>query len=269
MNYNEYCNEVRLKVAQLFTEKISDTYGATRVSSSKHRLPIKYIVLHTTANNASAMNEARNIANNNGINSFNVVVDEKEVVETVKFSNVSHHAGVKKANQESIGVELCETSGIDKGYQNMIKYLGWVCFQLNLAPSSSTIKFHNEFVSTSCGGYYRKLGLGNVISDISKYYNIARSGKQEDKPQHVERPSKVGEVLVVRKGSYPKSKFYAYQDKACTKPYAPWTVDKDLTFGIVEDYDPVFKCVQWGSTPMRGTDHVYIKWEPGIGFDKA
>ncbi|MEG0327736.1 MAG: M23 family metallopeptidase [Erysipelothrix sp.] len=79
--------------------------------------------------------------------------------------------------------------------------------------------------------------------------------------------SRVGEVLVVRKGAYSSNKFYAYQDKACTKPYEPWTVDKDLTFGIVEDYDPVFKCVQWSLTPMRGTDHVYIKWEPGIGFD--
>lgn len=91
----------------------------------------------------------------------------------------------------------------------------------------------------------------------------------QPKPEPTPEPvsSNAGKILVVRKASYPKDKFYAYQDRACTKPYAPWTVNKDLTFYIAEDFDPVFKCLQWGSTPMGGTDHVYIKWESGIGFE--
>ena len=82
-------------------------------------------------------------------------------------------------------------------------------------------------------------------------------------------PNRVGKVLRVVKGSYHKATFTAYADRECTKPLIPWTManyEGDLTFKIVEDHDPVFKCVQWGYTPMYNIDAVYIKWESGIGF---
>ncbi|WZU02707.1 N-acetylmuramoyl-L-alanine amidase [Erysipelothrix sp. D19-032] len=51
-----------------------------------------------------------NLANNEGTNSFNAVADANEVYETVRFSDVAHHAGDKDVNQRSIGVELVESN---------------------------------------------------------------------------------------------------------------------------------------------------------------
>ena len=135
MNFNTYKERVKLNVNQVFTNRISDVYGQTRVSSNKHRQSISHVVLHTTANTAPAKNEALNIKNNPGINSFHAVVDESGVVETVRFQDVAHHAGNKWHNCNSIGFELVEKN-MDKGYVNLVKYLGYVMAQLNLKPSS-------------------------------------------------------------------------------------------------------------------------------------
>lgn len=188
MSYNQYKKKTGLNVNQLFTNKISDNYGATRVSSSKNRLGTDYVVIHTTANTATAKQEAQNIANNKGIVSFHAVADEFGVYETVKFSNVAHHAGNKQANRLSLGFELSEKN-IEKGYENLIKYVGWVMYQLGLQPNKNHIKLHSEFVSTSCGTYYKKKGLDNVIKDIKHYYDVAKGeNKPVSKPKPVPKP---------------------------------------------------------------------------------
>lgn len=82
--------------------------------------------------------------------------------------------------------------------------------------------------------------------------------------------NRVGQVLAVRQADYKKATFTAYEDKACTVALRPWTMSQynhDLTFNIIEDHDPIFKCAQHGKTPLSGIKYVYIKWESGIGFD--
>lgn len=169
----EYCALTGLVVRQHFTTLISDTYGKTRVSSSIHRKKINKIVLHTTGNTASAANEALNLFNPEKNTSFHAVADGKEVVETVRFTDVAHHAGDKEVNMTSLGFEL---SHIDNhsGYQNFIKYVGFVLANLEDGPYSTSIHFHREFVDTSCGGFFYNRGLDIVTRDIRTYEMIAR-----------------------------------------------------------------------------------------------
>ncbi|WP_159641948.1 N-acetylmuramoyl-L-alanine amidase [Erysipelothrix anatis] len=182
LQFAEYAKQVGLTVKQNFTSKVSSAYGSTRASSATHRKPIEMVVIHTTANNAPAVNEAANIANNNGTNSFNAVADADEVYETVRFSDVSHHAGDEDINKRSIGVELVEYN-IEQGYINLVKYLGYAMAQLGLYPSTKTVRLHSEFAHTSCGSFYKRKGMSTIVSDIIKYYNIALNGtSQEVKP---------------------------------------------------------------------------------------
>ena len=106
--------------------------------------------------------------------------------------------------------------------------------------------------------------------DNKEIYGTATDVEEVNNPS-VPLPNKAGQILVVR-DSFPRAKFTAYEDKACKIPLVPWTIanySHNLSFKIVEDFDPVFKCVQYGKTPMSGVSHVYIKYEPGIGFDKV
>lgn len=181
MTYQDYLKHVNLKVSQMFTPLKSHQYGATRVTEKPQR-KINYIVLHSTGTQATANQEAMNIKNNRGVESFHVVVDEFGVIETVRFKDVAHHAGDKNANLMSLGFELCEKN-IEQGYNNFIKYVGWVMYQLGLQPTHETIRWHNEFVVTSCGKFLREKGKNKVIADIKKYMQLAKTPKQATKPK--------------------------------------------------------------------------------------
>ena len=119
-----------------------------------------------------------------------------------------------------------------------------------------------------------KLASGKVIPygeiNVEIYGYDSTSDKKPGliKPAEKPKPSRVGQTLVVRAKDYKKDKFYAYEDKECTKPLAPWGVKtKDLYFKIINDFDPVFECARDSRTVMNGIDRVFIKYEPGIGFD--
>ncbi|WZU00292.1 hypothetical protein MGH68_11880 [Erysipelothrix sp. D19-032] len=59
LQFTEYAQQVGLTVKQNFTGKVSSVYGSTRASSDAHRKPIEMVVIHTTANTAPAVNEAK------------------------------------------------------------------------------------------------------------------------------------------------------------------------------------------------------------------
>ncbi|CAM3555282.1 N-acetylmuramoyl-L-alanine amidase [Erysipelothrix anatis] len=163
------------------------------------------VVVHTTVNTAPAVNEAENLANNDGTKSINAVVDASEVYEAVRFSDVSHHAGDKDVNQRSIGIELVEKN-IEEGYINFVKYLGYVMAQLGLYPSTKTVRLHSEFVYAACGSFYKRKGMNNIVRDTIKYYEIALNGtSQEVKPTPKPEPIvKLNEQIAaeVMRGDY-------------------------------------------------------------------
>lgn len=73
----------------------------------------KYIVVHNTANAASAVNEARNLANNAGQSSFHYAVDDNDIVQCVHDYDSAWAVGAWAGttayirNSESISIEVC------------------------------------------------------------------------------------------------------------------------------------------------------------------
>lgn len=68
------------------------------------------IVVHNTANDASAVNEITYMNNNNEQKSFHFAIDDKEVVQGLPLNVNGWHAGDKingKGNREGIGIEIC------------------------------------------------------------------------------------------------------------------------------------------------------------------
>ena len=96
------------------------------------------IVVHNTANDASARNEIAYMINNNNETSFHYAVDDKEIVQGIEENRNAWHAsdGNGKGNREGIAIEICYSkSGGDrfiKAEQNavdlivdILKRYGW------------------------------------------------------------------------------------------------------------------------------------------------
>lgn len=86
------------------------------VPSSKYPIKCPYamtptrIVVHNTANDASARNEIAYMTNNNNTVSFHYAVDDKEVVQGILESRNAWHAGDGSngtGNRYGIGIEIC------------------------------------------------------------------------------------------------------------------------------------------------------------------
>lgn len=93
------------------------------VDKSKYRVKCPYemtptrIVVHNTANDASAKNEVAYMIRNNNEVSFHYAVDDKEVVQGIPENRNAWHAGDGngKGNREGIAIEICYSkSGGDK-----------------------------------------------------------------------------------------------------------------------------------------------------------
>ena len=78
------------------------------------------IVIHNTANTASAYNEARWLSNvtNTSSTSFHFAVDENEVYQTIPTSNAAYHAGNLDINHKSIGIEIAKSKIDDEKIKN-------------------------------------------------------------------------------------------------------------------------------------------------------
>ena len=68
------------------------------------------IVVHNTANDASARNEVKYMQNNKSQTSFHYAVDDKEVIQALPLNRNSWNAGDGrngKGNREGISIEIC------------------------------------------------------------------------------------------------------------------------------------------------------------------
>lgn len=114
------------------------------VPESKYGIKCPYkmtptrIVVHNTANDATARNEIAYMTNNNNETSFHYAVDDKEIVQGIEENRNGWHAsdGNGKGNREGIAIEICYSkSGGDrfiKAEQNavdlivdILKRYGW------------------------------------------------------------------------------------------------------------------------------------------------
>ena len=105
------------------------------VDTSKYSIKCPYtmkptrIVVHNTANDASANNEISYMRSNNDETSFHFAVDDKEVVQGIPLNRNAWHAGDGhgKGNMQGIAIEICYSkSGGDrfiKAEQNAAKFI--------------------------------------------------------------------------------------------------------------------------------------------------
>ena len=119
---------------------------------------IKYIVIHNTANEESTAKNERDYLvnpNNTSSTSFNIVVDDQEMIEAIPVTEIAFHAGDSEGNQKGIGIELCESGDFEKTKANAAKLVAYLMKTYNI--SLSEVRTHHDFSGKDCP---RKM-LGN------------------------------------------------------------------------------------------------------------
>lgn len=123
------------------------------------------ITFHNTYNDASALNEVKNVYNNSTGTSFHTAVDDKEVQQVIPFDRNAWHSGdggSGAGNRKSIGVEICYSMSGGSRYRaaelNAIDHISDLMVKFNIPISK--VKTHQERNGKYCP--HRMLDEGRV-----------------------------------------------------------------------------------------------------------
>ncbi len=143
------------------------------------------IVVHETANDASALNEISYMLRSDKETSFHFAVDDKQIVQGIPLDRNAWHAGDGngKGNREGISIEICYSkSGGERWHKaidnaakfiaEMLKERGW---------SIDKVTKHQDYSGKSCPHrIISDLGWNNFIELISGHLNAHSEPKPID-----------------------------------------------------------------------------------------
>lgn len=157
-------------------------YREVKLASSKYSIKCpysmdaKYIVIHNTANDASAANEIAYMQRNNNKVSFHIAVDDIEAVQGLPLNRNAWHAGDGNGdgNRKGIGIEICYSKSGGNRFEtaqenaahltaSLLSVYGW---------DISRVKKHQDFSGKHCP--HRTLddyGWNYFIGRVKYYMN--------------------------------------------------------------------------------------------------
>lgn len=225
------------------------------------------IVVHNTANDATARNEIAYMTNNNYETSFHYAVDDKEIVQGLPLDRNGWHSsdGNGKGNREGIAIEICYSkSGGDrfiKAEENAVDLIVYLLKKYNWGIDRVTK--HQDY----CGKYcpHRTLDMGwnrfiNMIkaklednSQISTnvvncYYKV-RTQKHQWLPEvknlddyaGYENSPITGLAIKVDKGSI---RYRVHLKGKCWLPFVTGYDINDFNNGFAGDIVNIIDCVE-------------------------
>ena len=152
------------------------------VDKSKHGIKCPFtmkatrIVVHETANDASAENEINYMRTNNKESSFHFAVDDKQAVQGIELNRNAWHAGDGngKGNREGIAVEICYSksggerwlASVDNAAQlvaQLLKERGW---------GVDKVTKHQDYSGKNCPHrILSDFGWNNFLNAVGGYLN--------------------------------------------------------------------------------------------------
>lgn len=128
-----------------------------------HRLVPEFIVVHNTANDASANNEIKYMSTNTRQVSFHYAVDDKEIVQGIEENRNSWNAGdggSGKGNRKGISIEICYSKSGGQRFvdaeRNAVKLIADILKRYNWGVDKVTK--HQDYSGKYCP--HRTLDMG-------------------------------------------------------------------------------------------------------------
>ena len=144
----------------------------------------EFIVVHNTANDASAENEINYMRNNDNTTSFHYAVDDKEIIQGIPENRNAWHAGDGNGdgNRKGIAIEICYSKSggerFDKAEKLASKFIAMKLKEKGWGIDK--VKKHQDFSNKYCP--HRTLDLG-----WDRFLNMIK----EELGEEIEKPSKV------------------------------------------------------------------------------
>ena len=152
------------------------------VSQSKYSVKCPYsmtpefIVVHNTANDASAANEIKYMISNNNQVSFHFAVDDKEVVQGLPLDRNAWACGDGangKGNRKGIQIEICYSKSGGARFENAEKNAAKFIAQLlkERGWGVDKVKKHQDFSNKYCPHRTLDKGWASFVNMIKDYLN--------------------------------------------------------------------------------------------------
>ena len=142
----------------------------------------EFIVVHNTANDASAKNEVAYMINNNNKVSFHYAIDDKEIVQGIPENRNAWHAGDGngQGNRKGIGIEICYSKSGGTRFIEAEKLAAkFIAFKLNEKGwGIDKVKKHQDFSGKYCPHRTLDMGWQRFLNMIQAELNKL---KEEDK----------------------------------------------------------------------------------------
>lgn len=152
------------------------------VSQSKYSVKCPYsmtpefIVVHNTANDASAQNEVKYMISNNNQVSFHFAVDDKEVIQGLPLDRNAWACGDGangKGNRKGIQVEICYSKSggarFDAAEKNAAKFVAQLLKERGWGVDK--VKKHQDFSGKYCPHRTLDIGWASFINMVKDYLN--------------------------------------------------------------------------------------------------
>ena len=153
----------------------------------------KFIVVHNTANDASAESEVKYMEGNNNAVSFHYAVDDKCVIKAVPENRNAFHAGDGvngRGNRYGLSIEICYSrSGgqrFNAAEENAAEFIAELLEKYGW--DISHVKKHQDFSEKYCPHRTLDLGWDRFLKIIKKYM-------KEDEPMTTEEKAKFNELV--------------------------------------------------------------------------
>ena len=152
------------------------------VSQSKYSIKCPYsmtpefVVVHNTANDASAQNEVKYMISNNNQVSFHFAVDDKEIVQGLPLDRNAWACGDGangKGNRKGIQIEICYSKSGGARFENAEKNAAKFIAQLlkERGWDVDKVKKHQDFSNKYCPHRTLDKGWASFVNMVKDYLN--------------------------------------------------------------------------------------------------